>query len=106
MLHLLNIVWSIFNAVLRGLLIKLYWAWFVVSQFPQLPLITVPVAIGFSYMVSALSPWKGITAKEWEEIQNREKGDTLNLSLINSGMYTFAIAVSLGTGWLLHHFFM
>lgn len=104
MLHLLSIVWSLFNTVLRGYLIKVFWAWFIVTQFPSLPTISILPALGFSFFVSAVSPWKSMTAKDWEEAQDQSAEDRLKLGLVNSGVYTLAVGISLGMGWVVHHF--
>jgi hypothetical protein len=104
MLHVLNIVWSVFNTVLRGVLIKTFWAWFLVSQFPQLPLISVVPAIGFSCMIAALTPYKSITAAEWEMYKESAKGDSLSMGLLNNGIQTVGTALLLLSGWITHHF--
>lgn len=104
MLHVLNIVWSVFNTVMRGVLIKTLWAWFIVSQFPQLPLISVVPAIGFSLMVSALTPFKGLTLAEWEMHKESAKEDSLGMGLLNNGIQTLGTAVLFVSGWITHHF--
>ncbi len=104
MLHLLSIIWSLFNTVLRGYLIKTFWAWFVITQFPSLPAISILPALGFSFFVSSLAPWKSLTAKDWEAQQSQSADDRLQLGLINCGVYTLAIGISLGMGWVVHHF--
>lgn len=42
------------NAVYRGLLIKTYWVWFVMSTFPGVPSIGIPAAIGLSLLLTAM----------------------------------------------------
>jgi hypothetical protein len=42
------------NAVYRGLLVKTYWAWFVMSTFPDAPAIGIPSAIGLSLLLTAM----------------------------------------------------
>lgn len=104
MIHLVTFVWGIFNAVFRGYLIKTFWTWFVVSQFPHLPLIEILPAIGLSYFVSIVSPWKALTIHEFEELKAQEKIDKTSLNLINAGSFTVALLLSWGMGWVVHHF--
>ncbi len=102
MIHLVTFVWGILNTVFRGYLIKTFWAWFIVSQFPQLPLISILPAIGFSFFVGALAPWKGLTAADLEN--NLDADEKVKLNLISCGAYSLGIAISLGCGWIVHHF--
>lgn len=103
MLHLLNIVWSILNTVLRGYLIKTFWAWFIVTQFPGLPKITILPALGFSFFVGAMTPSRSLTARDLED-NKMDADDRLALSLVNAGLLTLGTLLTLGAGWVLHHF--
>ena len=42
----------IISSVVNGAALVQLWAWFVVPTFPALPVLTLPVAIGFSLIVS------------------------------------------------------
>lgn len=101
MLQFFTFVLSIFNTVFRGYLIKTFWGWFVLSQFPNLPHISVVGAIGLSWVVSAFAPMKHFTASDLESYKDSDG----SVRLINGAIHFIAILFSLGSGWVLHHFF-
>jgi len=103
LLSVVNFAWSIMNTVLRGFLIKTFWAWFVLAVFPQLPALQVLPAIGLSFFVSVMAPWKTMTAQDWEEARSQDSDERVRIGLINAGVYTLAIAISLGSGWVVHY---
>jgi hypothetical protein len=102
MITLLHFALSIFNTILRGLLIKIFWVWFVMSQFAGLPNISVLAAIGLSYFVFAVSPWKSSSFKEWQEDRDADKEEKKVFELYQTLGMTLVIVISLGVGWVIH----
>lgn len=99
-----NFVLSIFNTVCKGFLVKTFWGWFILTQFPSLPQISIMPAIGFCMFVSAISPWRTVTAKEIDEMSELSADKRTMISFLN-GFFTFvAIVIMLGMGWVVHHF--
>ncbi len=99
MASFLSLVLTFVNTIFRGFLIKVFWGWFVVSQFHSLPEISLLPAIGFSMFVGAIAPWKTLTQRD---LDDAEAGDRTALSLLNGGLYFAAIVISLGVGWVIH----
>jgi len=109
MLTVVNFVLSIWNTILRGLVLKIFWAWFVVSQFANLAPISVLEAIGLSYLVALLATQKGITEEDWDKhVARAEKKDNdikkNLLGLLSGFSYTLGLVVFLGIGWVIHYF--
>jgi hypothetical protein len=102
MATLIAAVLSLFNVVFRGYLVKTFWGWFVLSQFPMLPKISTLAAIGFIYFVSCVSNWRQITARDLTDSSSEYKG--FSIMLINQVLITVTIVVSLGVGWVVHAF--
>lgn len=99
MVYIFTIALSIFNTVFRGYLIKTFWGWFIMSQFPNLPSISVLAAIGLSCFVGAISPWRTPSPKEMEGM---DADDRIKYHCATSVGMTLAIALSLGIGWVVH----
>jgi hypothetical protein len=104
LVSLVSLVWSVFNTVLRGYLIKTFWVWFIISQFPQLPTITILPAIGFSFFVGALTPFKSPTLKEIHDYKSEDSDERRVSNLFIQMGYTLGILISLASGWVVHHF--
>lgn len=99
-------VWSVLNLVFRGYLFVTFWAWFVVTSFPTVPALTILPAIGLSYLVAILSPWRGVTQVDLDAHRNAtaNKGDATILRFVNAGVYTFILLCSWLGAWVVHHF--
>jgi hypothetical protein len=95
---ILQIIFGIVNTVLRGILIKTFWGWFILTQFHGLPDLSVVGAIGLSMFVGAVTPWRSLSKSQLEE--SRE--DSVSIGLINSFIYCLACLLSLGVGWVIH----
>lgn len=105
LLALVNLVLSVWNTVFRGLVIKIFWAWFLMPLFPALPVLTILYAMGLSYMVGIFHPMRGLTSKELEEIKDpTTDGRSTVLSAINGALTSVAIAFILLGGYILHCF--
>jgi hypothetical protein len=104
LVSLVSLVWSILNTVLRGYLIKTFWAWFIISQFPQLPTISILPAIGFSFFVGALTPFRAPSPGEIRDYKDQDPDEKRLTGLFIQGGYTLGILMSLAGGWIVHHF--
>ncbi len=107
MLALFSLCLSVFNTVFRGYIIKTFWIWFILTQFPNLPRLETVAAIGLSFFVSAMSPWKNATGKEISEALDDKDNEFNKYTGVLNGVGHFVGGLFLlGCGWLLHHFFM
>lgn len=92
------------NDLLRGYVIATLWAWFIVSQFPGTPKLSVVGALGLGIVVSMIK-MRDFTA---EEIRNVMSGKyttlTLGESYFKSLMMAFLSLFMLLAGWIWHHF--
>lgn len=104
LVSLVSLVWSIFNTVLRGYLIKTFWVWFILTQFPSLPHISTIAAIGFSFFVSALAPLRSPSAREIDDFKNRNSEDGRMTNLFIQIGFTIGTLITLFSGWVVHHF--
>ena len=102
LLALVNLVLSVWNTVFRGLVIRIFWGWFLLPLFPALPTLTVLTAIGLSYMVGIFAPIRRLTTKEYEEIKTSNSEERVLVSTINSGLTTLAIGFVLLGGYIVH----
>lgn len=104
MKYLFSIVFSIFTALLKAFVIKTFWAWFVISQFPNMPHISMLAAFGFVYLVSVFTPIAGFTAESWEKNLNKTEspGEAFKITMINTVVLAFTLMITLGCGWVIH----
>jgi len=104
MISLVTFVWSILNTVLRGFLVKTFWVWFVLSQFPSLPHINIYAAIGFSLVVGALAPLRSPSATDIVNFGDQDKEERKLVGLFTQLGFTLGFFLSWGMGWVVHHF--
>ena len=105
LLSVVNLFLAVWNTVFRGLLIKVFWGWFVLSQFPGLPKLEVLGAIGLSFVIGAFAPWKNAISQEIENMKEETTEHRVMVQLINGAGTTFAICLFFFCGWVLHLFF-
>ena len=84
---------------------KTFWNWFVVSQFPTLPHLTVITAIGLSLVFGAFKPLANLKAKDVVYDQEEVKKDySASVLLISNITHLIAITMLLLMGWVFHFF--
>jgi len=95
---------SILNAILRGYVLVTLWAWFIVSQFPQMPHLTIVTAMGLVITVGLLRS-HGLTDKETKELLSNDH-ESLSLAgrWIQVATYAVVSLITLFSGWIWHHF--
>ena len=98
MSSLITLVLGIFNTIFRGYLIKTFWAWFVLTQFHNLPPLTILGAIGLSCFVGIMTPWRGLTGSE----KHMDSDERAALNLMNAAIYTLAMLISWGVGAIIY----
>ena len=98
MYHFVTFVFGIFNMVLRGVIIKTYWSWFLIPVFNNIPHISTSQAIGFSFLVGIFYPMKSFSQKDLSEAKTSDA----SLGIVNGIIYTIAMAVSLFFAWIFH----
>jgi hypothetical protein len=88
-LWLMAIGFTIPLAILRGYIIVCMWDWFVLTQFPQAPHISIAGAIGLSYLAYMFYP----TAKD-EDKEKEDAGEAivkLFVHLIKGGILSLVM---------------
>lgn len=71
LLSLVSLAMGVGTALFRGLVIHMYWGWFVLTQFKNLPPLSIMGAIGLSFVVAILTPPATITSPEWEQAKKQ-----------------------------------
>jgi hypothetical protein len=97
-MFIINLIISILTTILRGWLIKVFWGWFVLTQFPGVPNISISGAIGLSLVVAVLAPWRRATREELEESSE----DAVARGVVSSLLYGLGCLILLGVGWVVH----
>lgn len=103
--YLLLIPAAVGNAILRGYVLTVLWAWFVVSQFPSLPHLGIVAAMGLVITVGLFrSPT--MTDKETRDAMAHDSTDTLSLGArwLQTGVYALVSLLAWFSGWIWHHF--
>ena len=104
--YLLLIPASIGNTIFRGWVFTVLWGWFIVSQFSQMPHLTIVAGLGLVLTVGLLrSP--SLTDKETLEIMNTiDNRPKISLSgrWVQAGSYAVVSILSLFFGWIYHSF--
>ena len=98
MAFILQMIFGVVNTIVRGVLIKTFWGWFILSQFHGLPDLSIVGAVGLSMFVGAVTPWRGLSREELDE----DRQDATARGLVNSFLYLLACLISLGIGWIVH----
>jgi hypothetical protein len=95
---------AMINILARGVVLKILWTWFVMSQFHNVPNISVAGALGLSTLAGMFHT-RMLTRKEWAE-RDKYKGevDETDLGLVNAGIGIFHSVIVLGVGYLIHLF--
>jgi hypothetical protein len=97
---LLALLLGFANTLLRGVLIKSLWGWFVLTLFPTLPHLGVLAAVGLSMFVHSVSIWKTFTAPEIAD----KDADPSGTMVYNGVIYSITCLLGLFSGWVVHYF--
>lgn len=89
------------NLIITGLFLKLFWGWFIASQF-HVQMINWSQALGLAFFVSLISSWKSYSQRELEELTD-DDGAT---QLINQILRLRVLIIMFLEGWVLHYFWM
>ena len=102
LLSLFNLALAIWNTVFRGLIIKIFWAWFVITLIPTLPALTVVTAIGLCYIVGAFKTLPALTREQLDKIKSGEgytnTNDNASLGIWNGVIHSVSLLAVLGGG--------
>lgn len=97
---ILHILLSTANTILRGVVIRYFWGWFILTVFHTLPELSLAGAIGLSLVLEAVSPWKTLTRRELKEFE--DAADDLSVGMYNAFLYAIGLAISFVVGWVIH----
>lgn len=103
---LFSTVFALFTTMFKAFVITKFWLWFIVSQFPTVPRITILAAMGFLYIHGLFIPYTALTSKTWQEtkeqVKSQSSAETFKMSIINSAILTVSILFILAAGWVVH----
>lgn len=98
MSSIVTFIFSLVNVVLRGIVINIFWGWFIQSQFGGAPDISITGAIGLSLFVDVVMPHRRLSDKELKE----ELSDTYYRDLVNCYYYFLGLILVLVFGLIIH----
>lgn len=94
---------NIANAIFRGYVLKVMWSWFIMSQFPSMPNISVVGAIGISCILE-LFQLQGMSFTEYKQIEEHDSDEFTMWHFKRSYYGVIATFISWGAGAIIHHF--
>lgn len=94
---------NIGNAIYRGFVLKLMWGWFILSQFPSMPNISIAGALGISAVLELLQ-YQGLSFTEYKQLEENDSDDFTLWTWKRSYMGTLYISICLGIAAVIHHF--
>lgn len=91
---------SIFNLVFRGFVIKVFWKWFVLTKFSNLPVLETIEAIGLVYFISSFRLNGNLfSVSEIDDNKELSKEDKL---VARQVLITVLILFAFVSGWIIH----
>ena len=103
MITVFGLVLGTLTLMLRALVLKKLWMWFIIPQFGLSPL-TYGTAMGLSLFVSILTVWKSFSIGEIKEMRGIEDKDHIDFLLTNSLVQAGVLLYIWGFSWLIHSF--
>jgi hypothetical protein len=97
---IIHILLGTANTILRGVVIKYFWGWFILTVFHTLPDLSLAGAIGLSLVLEAISPWKTLSRRELTEFA--EAAEDLSVGAHNAFLYAIGLVISFVVGWVIH----
>ena len=92
---------SVFNLIFRGSVVKLFWQWFILTKFPNLPVLETIEALGLVCFLSAFRVQNSHSVSEIDENKDLSK----EAKIIAKQLFVTAlIAVTFFIGWVVHSF--
>jgi hypothetical protein len=96
----LHLILGIASTVLRGYILHIFWAWFIVTQFPQAPHLGIVPAIGMSYVMSLLN-FTGLSRADYEA---SKEGSDSSYFAHYSAVNIIALLLTWFGGYIVHLF--
>lgn len=103
LLAILNFGLSIVQTIFRGYVLMVMWGWFVMTQFPGVPHISIVGAIGLSCLWGLFS-MRDLRYSEYKESSKLDSGERLAFSFAQTGIGLFAIAITWLSAYIIHCF--
>lgn len=92
---------SVFNLIFRGFVVKFFWKWFILTKFPNLPVLETIEAVGLVYFISALGVFNSQSLSEIDKDKELSK----EAKIISKPLtITLVIAITFFSGWVVHSF--
>ena len=101
MLYIILIVVNIVNTILRAFLIKLFYGWFILTHWSNLPNLSWIACLGLSYFIYSVSPWQ-ISLQD--DHDNDDIEDVLKKLFKLNFIYFFTMCYLLVAGFIVHSF--
>tara|TARA_B110000503_G_C7006878_1_gene353996 strand:+ start:530 stop:838 length:309 start_codon:yes stop_codon:yes gene_type:complete len=90
---------SVFNLFFRGFVVKFFWKWFILTKFPNLPVLETIEAVGLVSFVSALGVFNSHSFSEIDKDEDLSKEAKI---IYKPLAITFVIAITFFIGWVVH----
>lgn len=90
---------SLFNLIFRGFVVKFFWKWFILTKFPNLPVLETIEAVGLVYFVSALGIFNYHSFSEIDKDEDLSKEAKI---IYKPLAVTALIAITFFIGWVVH----
>lgn len=90
---------AVFNSVFRGFVIKVFWKWFVLTKFPNLPVLETIEAIGLVYFVSS---FRSLSLPSISEIDDNKELSKEAKLIAKQLLATVLILFTFVGGWIVH----
>ena len=100
------IVGFIFDTIVlsvQALVFKIFWTWFIVLQFYNVPQIPFGIAMGFSLIFQVLNGPSRYRLSEINEIKALTQKEVYNVMWFNTFNKITVIGILFVFGWLIHH---
>lgn len=103
MKSLLTIVLSVCGTVLQGYVLTVFWGWFVLTQFPQMPAISLIGALGLCVLLNLFRlPHVNPLTLSWLNESSSE--ERRNYDLAKVSYHIVAVLLLWGSGFIFHCF--
>lgn len=100
MLLILSFLFGIVNTVVRGYVVKTFWGWFILSQFKNLPDLSLSGCIGLSLFASIITYSMSFTTAQRTESSD----DSSKTAIFNQLVFFISCMSSLLVGSVVHSF--
>ena len=103
MITVFGLILGTLTLMLRAVVMKKLWLWFIIPQFGLSPL-TYGTAMGLSMFVSILTAWRSSSLAEIKDMRASDNKDHFDFILTNGLVHVGVLLFIWGFSWLIHSF--